>query len=469
MNTFLLSFLLLVQSPAIDASWSKTQHSIQVGSEKLSYQASAGTVPVSNSKGDVDGNIYYTAYTVNSKLNRPITFAWNGGPGGASILVHAYCMGPRRLFQDPKDAKSFSIVDNPNTFLTETDLVFMDPIGTGYSKADKDKAKQYWGVDGDVRATVQFIHKYLEATGRAKAPVFLAGESYGTFRAAGAARYLLNDGVDLRGMVLLSNAIRFDAFVGRSDSDLPYLAFLPTFTATAAFHKKLKPEWNAHPDRAIAAAKEFAGGDYLLALAKGDSISPKELHRYAEKLHELTSVATDYIEKHRLRIDSDEFRYRLLRADHKVVGKFDGNEIGDIDAASPAAVKAFTAYLQTELGYKSEDKYLPLSMGVNMSWDYGRAILGSPDQSDNLRSALERYQNLRVFVAQGLYDLTTAFYGVEYSYNHLGLSDAVKSHWSLRTYEGGHMMYLVPDTHTKLKGDVSAFIDECLKLGPSKS
>lgn len=464
MMSILLPFLIIGTTPQTQVpNWFGSPHSVPLGNQKLDYQATAGIIPMTDDKGEIGANVFFAAYTVPQPSSRPITFVWNGGPGGASMLLHMFCMGPRALAQDPKDPKAFKITDNPNTLLPETDLVFMDPVGTGYSKPVKNDGKAYYGVDGDLKVTAQFIKKYLDQTGRSKAPVFIAGESYGTFRAAGVVRPLLNDGVDVKGLVLLSNAIRFDTFVGRNDDDLPYTVFLPTLTATAAFHKKLKPAWNAHPDQAIAASKAYASADYMVALAKGDSISKEDKRKAAQKLSELTSLPIDYIESKNLRIDSDEFRYRLFHGEGKHVGKFDGNEIDDINVASPAAVKVFTDYLRDEIGYKTDDKYVSINMGVNIRWDYGRALMGFPDQSDNLRSAMEKYPSLKLFVAQGIYDMTTPFYGEEYSFNHLGLSDKVKDHWEFHTYEGGHMMYLVPATHERLRSDILSFMQKCLK------
>lgn len=362
------------------------------------------------------------------------------------------------LAADAKDSKKFTVVDNPNSLLPVTDLVFIDPVGTGFSRAVKEDPKSYWGVEGDVKATLAFIQKYLDVTKRKTSSVYLAGESYGTFRAAGLALPALKADVNVKGLVLLSNAIRFDTMRGNPDVDLPFQSFLPTLTATAVYYKKLKPAYNAHPDKAIADAKAFASGDYLLALAQGDRISPSESHRIAQRVSELTSLPVDYIESKNLRIDPDDFRFKILHAEGKRLGKFSSTDPEDFSPDSSAAMAEFGTYLREELGFKSQEKYFALNLGANVVWNWGSGLFGPPDQSVNLKNAMERYPSLKLFVAQGLYDMTTPFYGEEYSFQHLGLAATVRNHWEFHTYQGGHMMYLVPSEHVKLTNDIATFV-----------
>ena len=454
---------MISQATTPDLGWSKTQHTIQIASKPLTYTATAGLLSLTDDDGAVQAKMYFTAYELPDPGDRPVTFVWNGGPGGSSILLHMFCMGPKKLERDSPAPKSpFHLVDNENTMLPTTDLIFMDPVGTGYSKAEKADPKSYWGIEGDIKATRQFIKKYLELTHRTKSPVFMAGESYGTFRAAGAAYPVLSDDVNLKGIIFLSSAIHFDTFVNVPGNDLPFDVFVPTYTATAAFHKKLKPSWNEHPEQAIAESRKFAGGDLWLAFGKGDSLDPKERHRLAVKLSELTSLSVEYIEKVDLRIDPDDFRSELLRKEGKHIDKNLGNVIGDFNPISAEAVSCFNSYVNGDLGLKISNPYLGLNMTANLSWKYGNPVEGFPDQTRRLRSAMLKNTDLKLFVGQGIYDLTTPFYGEEYSFLHLGLPDRLKNHLEFHTYEGGHMMYLVPSAHAKLHKEMVDFETACL-------
>ena len=468
MLCYLAGLALILQSTSPDLGWSTTQHTIQLASKPLSYTATAGFVPLIGEDGSVQAKLFFTAYNLADARNRPVTFVWNGGPGGSSMLLHMFCMGPKRMEPVSSDPKlGFQLLDNQNTMLPTTDLVFMDPVGTGYSKAENADQKIYWGIDGDIKATRQFIHKYLELTHRLKSDVFLAGESYGTFRAAGVAYPLLYDQVNLRGIIFLSSALHYDTFVNLPGNELPYDVFVPTYTATAAFHKKLHPEWNDHPDLAIAEARKFAGNDLLVALAKGDSLPSKERHRIATRLSELTSLPVEYIEKVDLRIDPDAFRAELLRKEGKRLDKNLGNVIGTYNPTPPEAVSCFSAYVKGDLGLNTSSPYVGLNMTANLSWKYGSAVEGFPDQTSRLRSAILKDPGLKLFVGQGLYDLTTPFYGAEYSFLHLGLPQNLRGNLQFHTYEGGHMMYLSPAAHEKLHQEMSSFERACLLGGSS--
>lgn len=453
----LLALTLLAPTP-----WVTSNHSIQIGDHRLQYQAAEGAIPVTDEKGNEEAQIGFTSYTVTG-ADRPITFVWNGGPGGSSIILHMYAVGPRVFERSSDDAKAtFRMVDNPDTLLAQSDLVFVDPVGTGFSRPARSDDKSFFGVKGDTSSLAQFIEKYLSAAHREQSPTFLFGESYGTFRNAAVAYKLKDSKVNLRGLCLISNAIRFDILIGKSDNDLYYEAYLPSYTATAAYYKKLKPEWNNDPNRAIAEARKFADGEYLVALAQGDTLSKAQLHKVAAKMSDLTGLDVKYLESRRLRIDDDAFRQNLLRGDGKVLGKDSTTTDWAFNPITKNAVACYTDYLKKELGYQSNAEYLPLSMAVNFAWDYGKALQGFPDQTDNLRYVLNHNPKLKVFAAQGKYDFTTPFSGAAYTFWHLGLDEGVKDNWELHIYNGGHMMYMFPGTRAKLHADLAAFYAKVL-------
>lgn len=457
-----------------DPSWVLTKHSAQTAEGTISYTATAGYVPLKNEQGEVQAKMYFTAYTKEGDdARRPLTFCWNGGPGSSSIWLHMGAMAPRRAHQnsDATMAKGPAhIEDNDETWLPETDLVFVDPVGTGYSRVDKGSNNSYWGVDGDLSAMQSFIQNYLRLTSRRLSPIFLAGESYGTTRAAGLADRLHEAGIALSGIVLISSAVNFNIFLNGGGNELPFMVYLPSYTAIAAFHKKLSPEYNSSRDRAIADCEKFAIDEYWPALAKGDSLSLDERRALAHKLAGFSGVSADYWMRANLRLDPSEFEKQLLKAEGHTIGRNDARAIGtdtdgnsqqpEYDAADaavdPIAITAFGDYVRNELGFKSELEYIPLNYGANGQWNWGRGLGAVVDQSNSLRAALNKNPYLKVLDCQGLYDLATPFFGSFYTMHHLGFNFGGRI--LMKTYEGGHMMYLNASARQKLHRDVAAFI-----------
>ncbi|MBS1717177.1 MAG: hypothetical protein JSS72_05550 [Armatimonadetes bacterium] len=457
-------FLSLVLNPAVagpsgQGGWSETEHDVVIRAKKFHYAAKTGYLNLTGEKeDDVQARIFFTSYSIPSDPNRPITFVWNGGPGASSMLMHMRNLGPRKLVAlDDKQSK-FGVENNDNSLLPTTDLVFMDPVGTGFSKAVGVDEKSFWGANEDLQATQRFIQRYLEVTGRVKAPVFLAGESYGTFRAAGLAYPLLQRGIDVRGLILISNAIRMSAHMADSYNDAMYVGFLPTYTATAAFHKKLGPELNGNIQKAISESMRFAQSEYLPALAKGDELAPSERKELAKKLSALTGIDADTYEKSHLRLDPERFRTLITASQHKPVDIYNGSLIGAFLPDSKPSIERFREYLDKELGFTEQGEYIPLNIRANANWKWGSALGGPPSVMDRLRTALVKYPSLRVFVAQGCYDFATPFFSSMYTMKHLGLPDEIKDHWQLKVYEGGHMMYLEPEAHVKLHDDLEQFM-----------
>lgn len=472
--TTLLAHLLLAQvSPLPDPSWVETSHTVKVASGNLPYTATAGYVPLKDEKGEVQARMYFTSYTTKTERLRPITFVWNGGPGSSSMWLHMGCMSPRRakLNGDGSLPKPpYQVENNDETWLPETDLVFVDPVGTGYSRADKAPSSRYWGVDGDILAMADFIGNYLRLANRRKSPVFLAGESYGTPRAAGLSDQLHERGLALSGIILLSSAVNFNIFMDAYGNELPYMVYLPSYTAIAAFHKKLNSDFNTNPAKAIEECEKFAIGEYWTALAKGDQLSPDARKALAEKLSRYSGLSADYWQLSVLRVAPQQFEKELLRKEGHTIGRNDARvkgtdtlgvgeqpEFDTADAfAMPPMVSAFEDYVQNELTFKSELRYDPLNYEANGAWNWGPGLPGGLDQSNPLRNALNKNPHLKVFDAQGLYDLATPFFGSFYTLHHLGFNFGGRI--VMKTYEGGHMMYVNPEARAKLHRDVSEFI-----------
>ncbi|MBS1717175.1 MAG: hypothetical protein JSS72_05540 [Armatimonadetes bacterium] len=465
MLTLALNTILALAPASIHQSaptdWAHGERDATIRSKAYHYTATAGYMPLTDDKGEVEAKIFFTAYTMPSDPNRPVTFVWNGGPGSSSLLMHMFNVGPRKLKPVDEKQSAYEIVDNDNSLLPTTDLVCMDPVGTGFSKAVKGDGKDYWSVEGDQEATRKFIQKYLELTGRQNAPVFLDGESYGTFRASGIAYSLLQRKVNLKGLVLVSNALSYEPFAGGNGfSDIYYLGYVPSYTAAAAFHHKLKAEWNNNPQAAIEESVRFTKNEYAAALEKGDELSSAERDVIANKLSELTSIDVATIKESNLRLDPDQFRNTLMKETHKSLDVYNSSLLGFYNPSPPPAVKRFEQYLKEEIGFNpGAEHYIGLSFAVNSKWQYPSALGGYPQVMDKLRIALTKYPALRAFVAQGKYDFATAFYGSERSLNHLNLPEKVRGHWKLKVYEGGHMMYLVPESHVQLHDDVEQFMN----------
>jgi len=361
----------------------ETKGSAVIGGAKLSYIAKTGTMPVFKDDGTPRANvffIYYAATDADGKRLaekapgiRPITYCFNGGPGSAAVWLHLGGLGPKRIDLAPdglQPALRGAIVDNANSILDVTDLVFIDPVGTGASRPAKgEKGEQFWGVDEDIESVGEFIRLFTTREQRWAAPKYLCGESYGGIRGTGLSDYLQDKhGLFIDGLIVLSGVVNFQTLGADVANDLPYLSFLPTFTATAHFHKKLAPDLQADLEKAIAASRQFAQTDYALALIKGRAIAADERHAIAEKLSRFTGLDTALIEDANLRIDPGFFREQLLRKEGKILGRYDARVTSeDADKVSPYPEfdpsftnvigpfsAATNAYLRGDLGYESD-------------------------------------------------------------------------------------------------------------------
>jgi carboxypeptidase C (cathepsin A) len=457
-----------------------TRHTITAKGKELAYTVTAGKLPVQNDAGETEAQIFFVAYTAPSPsrdVKRPLLFIFNGGPGAAAVWLHLGAVGPRivRMLPDGRmPSPPFRLEDNDTTWLEWADLVFIDPVGTGYSRATKaDLTKKFTTVQGDVDSLGRFIRLYLGRYERWGGPLFLAGESYGAFRAAGLSEYLLEHGIALNGIVLVSSVMNMQTLSFDQGNDLPYALFLPSYTATAWYHRKLAPQLQADLDKTLAQAEAWAATEYTAALVRGDSLPADKRREIADKLAELTGLDAAFIARRNLRIDSRSFVRELLRDEQQMVGYMDSrftapdlepsnNHGFDPTVATIRApyTDAFNNYVRTELGYKSDLEYFALGGGIG-HWDW-EARNSYADTSDNLRNSFAKNPHMKLFVAMGLFDLATPHFSSIYTLNHLGLTPALQKNISTRHYRAGHMMYLDSISRGELNRDVKEFIEKTL-------
>jgi carboxypeptidase C (cathepsin A) len=468
-------------APAKEEPPTVTHHEITIGGKVLRYTATTGYMPIRNvDNEEIEGNIFYVAYTLdNPGARRPLMFSFNGGPGSASVWLHLGAIGPRRVRMQPDGAMPqppFELVDNQQTWLDQTDLVFIDPVGTGFSRATKKEfGKKFWSLEGDIASVGDFIRLYLSRNQRWTSPLFLVGESYGTTRAAGLSGYLINRGIALNGVVLVSSVLSFQTLEFTSGNDLPYILYFPTYTSTAWYHKKLPPDLQSQDlDSVLKQAQQFAAGPYASALGKGDSMGPPEREELINQIARFTGLDREVIDLNNLRISQPVFCRELLRNQKLEVGRLDSrftatpvpSARGYYDPSESAIRPPFTAtfnnYVRSELGFKSDLEYYVLGGGFQ-GWDWGNAGEGFPETSDALRLAFVKNPYMKLFVASGYYDLATPFFATQYTLDHMLLDPKQHSRISLGYYDAGHMMYIKSDSLERLKQDVSGFLANALK------
>jgi carboxypeptidase C (cathepsin A) len=461
-----------------------THHEIHVGGRILHYTATTGYMPIRGEDGkEVEANIFFVAYTLDGPAaKRPLMFSFNGGPGSASIWLHLGAIGPRRVKMMPDGGMPqppFELVDNEDTWLDETDLVFIDPVGTGYSRAiKKEQGKKFFSVRGDISSVAEFIRLYLSRYQRWNAPLFLVGESYGTTRAAGLSGYLVDRGIALNGVVLVSSVLNFQTLEFTHGNDLPYILYLPTYTAAAWYHKKLPSDLQSQDlSSVLTQAQQFAGGTYASSLEKGDSLTPQEKQTLVEQVSRFTGLDRSVVEFNDARLKQPIFCRELLKDQRLMVGRLDSRFKGDdlsqvrnegqfwdpsLAAIRPPFTATFNNYVRSDLGFKTDLEYYVLGGGIG-EWDWGSAGEGFPDTSEALRLAFVKNPYMKLFVASGYYDLATPFFATRYTLDHMNLTPEQHQKVNLGYYDAGHMMYIKSESLGHLKKDVSGFLSGALQ------
>ena len=466
-----------------------THHEINLGGKTLKYTATAGNLLIRDEEDKPYGSIFYVAYTLDGAEpgSRPISFLYNGGPGSASLWLHMGSFAPVRILTDspnPTPGPPFKLVPNDASLLDRSDLVFIDAPLTGYSRAvGKGSNKDFTGVDQDLRAFDRFIVRYITVNQRWSSPKFLIGESYGTTRSAGLSEMLANDGVQLNGIVLISSILNYNIRAGGYDN--LYVFNLPSYAAAAWYFNKVadKP---ADLAAWVEEARKFASGAYAQALFAGQNLPAAQLDAVAKEVSRLTGLGVDYVKEANLRISPTRFRKEVLREDRRTLGRYDMRFEGvDSDAAgespsydasdtgiSGAYVASLHDYLQRELKYESTDNYR-VSSGEVGPWDWkhkpgsgGPGMGGEQSQpyvAADLAAAIRKNPHLKVFSANGYFDLATPFFATEFDLAHMHLEPALRSNLYFGYYPSGHMIYLNVESLHQLRDDVARFMDQAAK------
>jgi carboxypeptidase C (cathepsin A) len=461
-----------------------TKHEIRAGAKTLKYTVTTGFMPIKNNQGETEARIFYMAYTLDGAgpaAQRPLMFSFNGGPGSSSVWLHLGALGPKRvkmMDDGMMPPPPYQLVENEHTWLDKTDLVFIDPVGTGYSRAASPQlAQKFFGLQGDLDSVGEFIRLYLTRSERWASPLFLVGESYGTTRAAGLAGLLVDRGIAFNGVLLISTIMNFQTARFAEGNDLPLILILPSYTATAWYHKKLPADLQGKPLRqALDEAERWAANEYTIALNKGDRLTLEERQKAVEQMARYTGLGKEFIDNSNLRVELGSFNKELLRAEKRTTGRLDSrfkgtdaNNAGaspgfdpSMTAIRPPYTAAFNDYVRRSLGFKSDLDYHILGGGIGL-WNWG-VNNGYADTSVALRNAFNKNPYLKLFVAYGYYDMATPYYAAEYTIDHMGLDPALRRNFTHAYYEAGHMMYIDVKSLAKLKQDVEKFIDSAAKM-----
>ncbi len=458
-----------------------THHMLR-GVGDFRYTATAAMMPIRSPQGgETEGNIFYVAYTKDGAdaATRPIAFIFNGGPGSATVWLHMGAFGPKmvKLNADGTNPPPpASYVDNPNTLLDQADLVFLDPVGTGYSRATSAaNGPKFWGLDEDMRAVAEFIRMYLTRNERWTSPKFIAGESYGTTRAAHLSGYLTDNGIALNGVILLSAVLNFENSRPSRGNDIAYVGFFPSFAMTAYYHKKAAPDLLKLPLKEFARqAEQFASGEYAAALMKGEALPAAERQAIVTKIARFTGMPEQLVNDADLRLELGRFSVELLRDQRRMSGRLDSrltaymqDPLGgrtNFDPSDASIRNSFTPvlndYVRRELGYKNDDLYYILGGGIGR-WRYDEGQF--PNVVPSLERAFAKNPDMHLYVAMGYYDMATPYWAVQYTLDHMALSPGIrKDRITTDHFTAGHMMYIDAASMKKLRADLRKFMDDAV-------
>jgi len=462
-----------------------SQGNVTINGQNIRYTATTGTLLLRDDKGEPTASVFYVAYTrdgLKDMAHRPLTFLYNGGPGSSSIWLHMGAFGPVRIVTS--DAAStppppYDIVPNQYSLLDKSDLVFVDAVGTGYSRVvGKGQTKNFWGVDEDVKAFGQFIERYITVNDRWNSPKYLLGESYGTTRSANLADWLQHQGVALNGVILQSTILNYgDTFPG---TDLEYISYLPSYAAIAWYHDKLANKPAGLP-AFLQQVRAFARGEYADALYQGSSLPQAEYTDVLAKLQQYTGLSAQFLKDANLRVDPSRFRAQLLRGDDRIMGRYDARfeginmdnaeEFPDYDPSDSSIGPAYTAawnwYVTNKLKYQTSETYRVTYYKIIREWDWKHPLPGrpsffmppEPDVAANLGEAMRENPHLKVFSANGYFDLATPFFKTEFDINQLDLPPDIYKNISFYYYPSGHMLYLYVPVLKQYKSDLAKFYE----------
>lgn len=465
----------------------ETDHVIQINGANIPYKAKVGTLTIKDEKDEPKAQIFYIAYTrsdASDLTKRPVTFCFNGGPGSSSVWLHMGAFGPKRVMTTAEGAavQPFQLEDNQYSLLDLTDLVFIDPVATGYSKsAPGVDAKQFFSVKEDIASVAEFIRMYTTLHSRWQSPKFVAGESYGTTRAAGLSWYLQDKYfMSLDGVILISSVMDWqtlnlnDRYNG---NDLPSILALPTFAASAWYYKKIQGYDSL--DSLLSEVEQFALTDYTLALMQGNKLENSQKDAIVQKLMKFTGISKDFLTCSDMRLDVGSFTKQLLKPEQKLVSVYDtrleGIDLNPCDSfatydpglemLTSAYTACFNNYIKTELNWSRESEYKILANVF--PWNYEPAVNQFLNVAIDLRDTITRTMSMKVFVASGLFDLATPYFATEYTLDHMQLSPDLKGNVTRKFYPGGHMMYLNEPNLQNLKADLTAFFGQIMQ--PTKA
>ena len=468
-----------------ESRW-ESDHSIMVDGETIEYDAVVASTTLTDNDGEDSAKLFYTAYFRTNgapSQERPVIFAYNGGPGSASFWLHMGIMGPRRVVTPeigPQGAPPYPLEDNAYTLLDMADIVMVDPIGTGFSHPIGDtEGSYYWGIDEDARSLAQFVRRFLSEHDRWNSPRYLLGESYGTTRSAVLARHLQRANIDLNGIVLVSVVLQFNTIQFAPGDDIPYIVNLPSYAITARYLDRLPGGSPDNLEAFMAEVEAWSLNEYATALLAGTTLDPDKRARVIDQMHGYTGLSKDFIDKSDLRVTAPAFEAELLRDEGRIVGRLDarftgpaGNVLGarpshdpQSTAISSAYTSAFNSYLRGELGFDGDREYVP--SGATRNWNWGRLGGGgffargggTPNVAPDLAQAMKRNPDLKVLLVNGIYDLATPYFAAVWSVEQMGLPPELRANIERADFAAGHMMYVEESLLPQWREAVGGFIE----------
>jgi len=475
----------------VEAKPKETSGVVRIAGKELRYCAQTGMLPILREDGMLRANVFYVYYAASgdageracktAPASRPVMFCFNGGPGSSAVWLHLGGLGPRRvdtLLDGRRPAALAALVENPNSVLDATDLVFIDPVSTGLSRAAKgENEKQFLGVEEDIEAVGEFIRMFCAREKRWESPKFLCGESYGGIRGAGLAEHLQSKhGIYLNGLQIVSGLLNYQTISEQTSNDLPFICALPSLTNVANFHKKLAADLQSDPARAEAESRAFAQGEYAVALLKGNTLPDAERQKIAAKVAHLTGLTAQQVLDQNLRIDRWRFRKQLLKDEGKILGGYDARVLADdiqTDAQSPSfdpsadflrgAVSAsINAYVRDTLQFESDHPYRVMAPIYGL-WNFNQYANRFVSMENRLAEALVRNPRLQVLLQVGRSDLVVPQDAMQFSINQLPIPKSLRANLRFQEYASGHMMYFhLPDAE-KFRQDTVDFIKSACK------